>query len=333
MAFSSFKGFEIKSIFNFLPSKREDNLNLEQLTIKEREHLVEQIGIRYRYKIKDTSTITEAFKEAIIGVLHSTKWDKADIDLLVVVSQSNHSMLPSLSCKLHGILGLKQSTLAYDLSLGCSGYVNGLFSVYTSLQSFGKRSAKAILCCGDFSSQLISDDNLTCLPIFSDAVSASAIELNADFQSTLATFNQETIGEGSNAICTTFNKKELSMKMNGLDVFSYSSEYVPENIKNLLEKTGVKNTQIGLFILHQANKIINTSIEKSVGISASQTASSLYSFGNTSSASIPVTLSKSNSNIENSNYLLCGFGVGFSIASVLLENHPKITVTNKIGDY
>jgi 3-oxoacyl-[acyl-carrier-protein] synthase-3 len=208
-----------------------------------------------------------------------------------------------------------------------------LFNTFSNLNYLTKSAAKAILCCGDFSSRLIEDDNLSCLPIFSDAVSATAIEIHPKHSNVSASFMQETFGEGSGAIYTEMIKQKLAMKMNGIDVFSYSSEYVPSNIQALLKLGKLNSSEVDYYILHQANKIINTSIERSIGITPVQTASSLYEYGNTSSASIPITLSKVNPNKENINYLLSGFGVGFSIASVLLQNHPIIPVSMQVGNF
>jgi 3-oxoacyl-[acyl-carrier-protein] synthase III len=78
-------------------------------------------------------------------------------------------------------------------------------------------------------------------------------------------------------------------------------------------------TSADVYILHQANKIINEAIAKRAGIANQVVPSTLYHFGNTASASIPLTLQQylQESNLQNQWVLMCGFGVGFSVASVL----------------
>ena len=333
MAHSKFHSIAIKHVYNYFPAKKHDNLELSQLSLEDRQRLVEQVGIRYRYRAKETSSIFSAFEKATENLIEKVGWEKNEVDLLIVVSQSNQNLLPSIASQIQGNLALNHELLAYDISAGCSGFVNGLFNTFSNLNSLSKSAAKAILCCGDFSSRLIEEDNLSCLPIFSDAVSATAIEFHPKHSDVSASFMQETFGEGSGAIYTEMIKQKLAMKMNGIDVFAYSSEYVPSNIKALLEKEKLAPSAVDHYILHQANQIINTSIEKSVGIKPSQTASSLYDYGNTSSASIPITLSKLNPTKAKANYLMSGFGVGFSIASILLQNHPSIPVSMQVGDF
>jgi 3-oxoacyl-[acyl-carrier-protein] synthase-3 len=115
------------------------------------------------------------------------------------------------------------------------------------------------------------------------------------------------------------------MRLNGIDVFNYSLKLVPNNILDLL-KFAEKNIEFpDLYVFHQANKVINDAISRKLKLDIEKVPCSLYEFGNTASASIPLTLGSNwNKTIINSGWiLLSGFGVGFSLASALIPFEPK----------
>ena len=114
------------------------------------------------------------------------------------------------------------------------------------------------------------------------------------------------------------------MRLNGIDVFNYSYKIVPKHVNDLLQHA--KNTSADVYIFHQANKIINDSISKKLGLTAQVVPSTLYQYGNTASASIPLTLHQylQTSISQNQIAVLCGFGVGFSVASALVHLHPSL---------
>ena len=80
-----------------------------------------------------------------------------------------------------------------------------------------------------------------------------------------------------------------------------------------------------LFVFHQANNLINKAIAKKIMLSNEKNPSSLYDYGNTASASIPLTIGTSwdSTTIKSGWIMLVGFGVGFSIASALIKFNPK----------
>lgn len=321
MAYSASKGLIIKGITTVIPQSQEDNLLLDDLNKSQREALVRHTGIRYRYRLSQkNASIKYAFQFAIERLIEKAKWDKNSIDLLIVVSQTTLGQIPSLACQLHGELKLNSQLIAYDINSGCSGYVYGLHTISQLLQNFDKKNPRAIFCCGDFSSQLTDDNDMAVRPIFSDAVSATAIELDkSNLQSSY--FNLETFGEGQKAIYTEAIGDKYRMRLNGIDVYNYALTYVPNNIQKLIKNHSINLDDIDYYIFHQANKVINNSIAKKLNLSSEKVPSTLYDFGNTSSASIPITLNQSLLKQEKQkfNIILSGFGVGFSVASAFIH--------------
>lgn len=313
MALSKIKGLQIKGLITVMPSNTEDNQSLQLITEEDSAQIIKHTGIRYRRVTQPDTNIKNYFNTGVSKLLNKLKWKADEIDVLICVTQSPQTSIPAISCQIHGDLGLSQSTICFDINLGCSGYVYGLHTIGHILAGIAKKNPKAILCCGDLSSLLIDKNDRTTVPIFSDAVSVTGIELDADFAE--AFFNLETAGTGQDAIRTVNNV----MKLNGIDVFNYSLKLVPKNVQTLLASCDIDAASVDGFIFHQANKLINDAIGKRLNIPESKQPSTLYKYGNTASASIPLTLGHFAGENKCNQVVLCGFGVGFSIASALVS--------------
>lgn len=325
MALSKSKGILIKGIINLVPKNTEDNQSLDLISEDERTALIKHTGIRYRkvnpYKSID---VKDYFNVGIEKLLKQLNWAKDSIDVLICVTQTPHIAIPSIACQIHGDLEFESNTMCYDINSGCSGFVYGLQTVSQLLAGMDNENSRAILCCGDISTSLTDPNDRSVRPIFSDAVSVIGLEKSGKDQLT-GFFNLETMGKGQNAIRTEINNDGKSfMRLNGIDVFNYSVSFVPKNIEKLLDFSGMQKEKSDAYVFHQANKLINDSISKKLNLETSKVLSTLYEYGNTASASIPLTLGAEWGVIEKkSNWILIsGFGVGFSIASALINFEP-----------
>ena len=186
------------------------------------------------------------------------------------------------------------------------------------------------MCCGDISSLLVQNDKTT-TPIFSDAISVTALEFdNLHKENPLVSyFNLETLGSGHTAIRSDFdeNNREV-MRLNGIEVFNYSVQFVPRHIKSLLSE--IEGLEIPVVVLHQANKLINDAIAKRIPLPDAAFPSTLYQYGNTASASIPITLVDYLSTLSPKQFpkhaLLSGFGVGFSMGSAVVPISSDLNI-------
>jgi 3-oxoacyl-[acyl-carrier-protein] synthase-3 len=117
--------------------------------------------------------------------------------------------------------------------------------------------------------------------------------------------------------------KTGGLKMDGLKIFNFGLEEVYPNIKEHLENLELSEGDIDYFVLHQANGLINDAVRKKLGVGLDKFPSTLDLYGNTSSASIPITMIRKLKNqLENSkelNLMLSGFGVGLSCGSMYLK--------------
>jgi 3-oxoacyl-[acyl-carrier-protein] synthase III len=313
MAISKLSNFELAGSTIVLPANMEDNSLLEGFSELEKDQLILHTGIKYRRVANPKDQILKYFQSGIEKLMGQLNWEPSDIDVLICVTQTINTPIPSLACQLHGDIGLPQNTLCFDINSGCSGYVYGLHTAMSLMNSLIKPNSKAILCCGDFSSQLINRKDKSTLPIFSDAISVTGIIKTNE--SPTSYFNLETEGSGKKAIYVEDN----FMNLNGIDVFNYSLKLVPNHLVELFNVANISNQMEQVVIFHQANKLINDALIKRLKLNPTKTPSTLFNFGNTASASIPLTLGTFHQSNPFNTAILCGFGVGFSLASALIH--------------
>ena len=342
MAFLEFKNVRIAGIAAGVPKNIVSNYSLKQgediSADYTPEAFVEATGVKER-RCSDTLTTSDLSFAAAEKLIAELGWDKKEIEALIFVSQSADYFLPATACILQDRLGLSKDCYAEDVALGCSGWVYGLSNV-ASLVATGKIK-KALLLAGDAKkrSKMKRD------PLFGDAGTVTAIEYEEvakGFQ-----FHFGTDGSGYDAIITpdggsrnqisleSFELKEyegkmmtdLQTRMKGMDVFAFGITTAPKSVKKLAEHFEFDYQDYDYFVFHQANMKMNNQIVKKLKLEPEKVPSCMYQFGNTSSASIPMTIvSQLRGKFENNitKFLCCGFGVGLSWGTVALETQNVI---------
>ncbi len=340
MAIFSIPNIKIAGISVAVPAKEYNNRDYDLISEKERENLIKMVGVEKR-RVADKGTATSDLCFFATGkLLDDLRWDREEIELLIFVSQSRDYLIPATAGILQDKLGLTKQCMALDISLGCSGYVYGL-SVMGSLMNTGKIK-KGLLLVGDVSTMNTSSRDKSTFPLFGDAGTVTAMEY--DEGSYPMSFNLQTDGAGYKAIIIpdggirNFASKEKSFKfekfaegiernrlhiaLDGIEVFNFSLREVAPNVRELLSRFSVNIDDVDYFIMHQANKIMNETVRKQLKIPQEKYPYSIHEFGNTSSASIPLTIVsciKEQIREQKLKLLLSGFGVGLSWGSVLLD--------------
>jgi 3-oxoacyl-[acyl-carrier-protein] synthase-3 len=339
MAIFSVENIRLTGISACVPSKEFHNMDYDWIPVAERELLIKTTGVEKR-RIADLGMTTADFCfVAAEKLLNEQKWNRTDIDVLIFVSQSRDFLLPCTGVILQNKLGLSKSTLAFDIPLGCSGFVYGI-SVIGSLLSKGTLK-KGLLLVGDISTINCSVQDKSTYPLFGDAGTAATFEY--DPNASPMYFNLQSDGAGWEAISIpdggmrNFASKEsfdyhniedgiirnrVQLTLSGIDVFNFSLREVTPNINALLGAFGKTPEQFDYFIFHQANLLMNESIRKKLRLPKEKVPYTLPKYGNTSSASIPLTMVSEIRNELTSkklSLLLCGFGVGLSWGTALIE--------------
>lgn len=338
MAFFEIPGIRISAISCAVPRNTVHNSECTGLPQRELDLFIRTTGIRQRRVASDKIATSDLCLASARALLDGEKAHPDDIGIIIFVTQSADYYLPATSVILQSRLGLRTSIPAFDINLGCSGYPYGL-SVIAGLMN-SMNIEKGLLFCGDISSFTASPLDRTTHPVFGDAGSATLLERdsNADtmqfcLMSDGSRHKAIIIPDGGirnrltpdslvmKTVHDGIQRSRIHLELNGIDVFNFGTDQVSATISEFFQHFSSNPDQYDYFIMHQANLLLNETIRKKAGFEISKTPYSLDEFGNTSSASIPLTmttrLGKEIASTSN-RLLLAGFGVGLSwgIASV-----------------
>ena len=175
MALISINNIGVSAIVSCVPSLIKDNLKDANLSSTQGKKIVDSTGIRYRRIAKGQTTGDFCF-EAAKKIIEEKNVNKEEIEYLIFVSQTPDYQLPATSIILQDKLGLSQTTLAFDISLGCSGYVYGLSVLASLLEKSSFDDAKGLLLVGDVISPLCNKKDLSTYPLFGDAGTATLLK-------------------------------------------------------------------------------------------------------------------------------------------------------------
>ena len=338
MAFQEIKNVAIKGIAAAVPERKEFNKDFPKLSEEQLAQYIKTVGvIERRCAIHDGSLCTsDLCYAAAEKLLDELGWNKEEIGLLVFVSHTQDYKLPSTACILQQRLGLSKETMAFDVPLGCSGFVYGL-GIAGSIVSQGFIK-KALLLVGNTQSVYASPEDKSTSLLFGDAGSAVALEFNPSLEESIQ-LHFQTDGSGYEALIVPdggcrnpFNEHSAEMeefeegirrtrlheKMNGGAVFTFGLFSVPKSLNALIKQYGIDTDSVDYLLLHQANKFLCDGIRKKLRFPEEKTPMNIDRFGNTSGASIPLLMVTElqeplrNQKLKN---LACGFGVGLSLGS------------------
>ncbi|MCQ6957271.1 3-oxoacyl-ACP synthase III family protein [Mucilaginibacter aquariorum] len=339
MAFLHIKNVVIKGLAACVPSGIEENSAITSILPPDLEKLIRTTGVERRHTIKPGDCTSDLCFKAAEKLIDELRWDKSEIEGLIFVSQTPDFILPATSAILQNRLGLSTDCFTLDISLGCSGFVYGLSAITSYMQTGMIR--KALLLAGDTSSMTCSKDDKSTYPLFGDAGTATALEysegedgLKFHLGSDGSGFSSIIINDGgyrnrfnagsmnANFIAEGISRSNLQLTLDGMDVFSFGISKAPETVSALLNKFGVDKDNVDHFYFHQANLMMNDRIRKKLQLPEDKVPLSLKNFGNTSSASIPLTMVTETAEALRAGekeIVACGFGVGLSWASVICK--------------
>ena len=343
MAVFSINNVSIKGVAACVPISSESNLEYDWISMAERKLLIKTTGVLNRRISAKESIASDLCYTAAKKLLTESNTLPSEIEIIIFVSQSRDYILPSSAIILQDRLGLPKSCLAFDVPLGCSGFVYGLSIIAGMMNIAGLK--KGLLLAGDASSLALNWKDKSSYPLFGDAGSATLLEYDGNSR---MDFNLQTDGSNYNAIIIPHGgsrrpiddasnieeniepgviRKNRNIWLNGFDIFNFSIREVPPNVHALLAYANISIENINYFVMHQANLLLNETIRKKIKIPANKTPYSLKDYGNTSSASIPLTMVanlKNKLTTQKNKLLLSGFGVGLSWGSAILNTENLI---------
>lgn len=341
MAFLEIHNVAVRGMSACVPKKTEDNRKLPFYTPDEADQVIEKIGIEHRHLTSPDETAMDLCLKAAEKLLEELHWEKESLDAVAFVTQTPDYLNQPNSFLVHELLGLPESTMCLDYYSGCPGWVVGLSSVSAMIMTGNLH--RVLLLDGDNVSKAMKANDRESRPLFGDAGTATALEFDENaapmffnIGSLSADGRALTVLDGGSRNPWTLEslKRELDMrsgaisdlsnvvKMDGMDVFSFAISKAPKSMKKLCSNYNLDIAAIDNLYLHQANKMIVEAIAKRMSIPIEKTPTSLLEYGNTTSASIPLTMvSEKGKDLSEQHQinLACGFGTGLAWGAVYFE--------------
>jgi len=300
--------------------------------------VVDKVGVFERRFADEKTCSSDLCFAAAEKLIADNNIDRNEIDLVVFLSQTPDYRMPATSILLQDRLKLPMTTMAFDISLGCSGFINALSVVYALMGNKGFR--KALLLNGETRSKVYSRKDRREAFIFGDAGVAALIERNEKFgksyfslnsdgsrgelimipgggyrnMSSVETLRDKVVDEFGNV------RNDEQGRMNGADVFNFVIVEIPKDIKRLMTYAGEKLEEMDYYVFHQANAFINNFIAKKMKLDYERIPWTIQKYGNTSSVSVPLTIvSELKDKLQGKHKLMLNaFGVGMAWATAIV---------------
>jgi 3-oxoacyl-[acyl-carrier-protein] synthase III len=322
---------KISALGTYVPPRLLTNDDLEKMVETSNDWIVDRTGIRERHIVdKGVATSDLAFCAAK-RALAERNLAPDDLDAIIVATVTPDMFFPSTACLVQHKLGAK-GVWGFDLSAACSAFV---YALQTGAQFISTGAHKRVMVIGaDVMSSIIDyTDRATCV-IFGDGAGAVILEAAEDDSVGLIDFLHEVDGSGGSALYMpgggslhpstheTIDQKLHYVHQDGQTVFKFAVRKQTELCAKLLERNGLKGTDIDAFIPHQANQRIISATADRLGLRPESVVVNIDRYGNTTAGTIPLAMDSARRDgrlKKGSLVLLASVGAGFTVAATLLR--------------
>ncbi|WP_018393266.1 ketoacyl-ACP synthase III [Bacillus sp. 37MA] len=317
----------ITAIGSYVPERKLTNYDLEKLVETNDEWIVKRTGIKERRITHEEEFTSDISYKAVRNLME--RYDKSvdDVDMIIVCTLTPDFKTPSVASLVQAKLGIKNSG-AIDLNAACAGFTYGLH-VANGLITSGLH--KKILVIGAETLSKVTDyeDRSTCI-LFGDGGGAVLVEFDEKQPSFLTSHLGSEGDKGKSLYCSNLSKRMFGEDLinsdkivqNGREVYKWAVTTVPKGMQSVMESTSIPLSDVDWFVPHSANLRMIESICEKTDFPIEKTLYSLVDYGNTSSATIPLSLDMGvlEGKIKKSNkILLYGFGGGLAHAGLLIN--------------
>ena len=322
---------KISSLGTYVPPRLLTNADLEKMVETNNEWIVQRTGIHERHIVDKGVASSDLATAAAKKALAQLHLDPTQIEAIVVATVTPDMLFPSTACLVQNKLGAK-GAWGFDLSAACSAFV---YALQTGAQFIATGAHKKVLVIGsDVMSSIIDyTDRATCV-LFGDGAGAVVLEPAEDDSVGIIDFIHEVDGSGGCSLYMpaggslhpatheTVDQRMHYVHQDGQAVFKYAVRKMADVCERLLERNGLKGSDIDAFIPHQANlRIINATGER-LGLRPESVIINIEKYGNTTAATIPLAMQTALDKgklKKGSLVLLASVGAGFTTGATLLR--------------
>jgi len=324
-------GFRLVGIGSGVPTQVVTNAALSRLGC-DPEWIVARSGIHERRHAEPDTATSDLAAMACRAALAHAAADPAAVDLLVLGTFTPDMCIPSTACIVQEKLGLDAP--AMDITAACAGFA---YALVTAAQFVAAGTSRLPLVVGaDTNSRVVDPEDIKTWPLFGDGAGAVLLEAaepeSSGREHGLLAFSLGSDGRGAGLLACPMSgsrqpvtaeglaRREQFMRMDGRAVFKWAIRLAEENVRQVVERSGVSLEAIDLFVLHQANARIIEGVRESLGLPEAKVMMNLDRYGNTSSGSIPLALDeawRTGRVGPGSTVVICGFGGGLAWGSAV----------------
>jgi 3-oxoacyl-[acyl-carrier-protein] synthase-3 len=302
----------IKSIASYVPANGLDNYAQGAKFEKDEEFILGKIGSAFLPRKEATQETSDLCVEAANALFaNNPLLDRQAIDVLIVVTQNgDEEGLPHTSAIVQDKLGLSTNVAAFDISLGCSGYVYGLYAIKGFMEATGLKNG--LLITADPYSKIVDPEDRNTTMLFGDAATATWMGEDSAWQLGKAKFG--TDGSGAPHLKVS----DGVFYMNGRQVFNFALLKVPAHLHELLNESDLTSQDIDAFCIHQGSAALVDAVARRFEGEPEKFIKDMVETGNTVSSSIPLLLEKHMFDSSWQRVAISGFGVGLSWGSAII---------------
>jgi 3-oxoacyl-[acyl-carrier-protein] synthase III len=288
---------------SYAPSRILTNHDLEKIINTSDAWITERTGIKERRIAADGEVTSDMAVAAARKALEMAGTDPADLDMIIVGTISPDMPMPSCAVFVQAKLGATRA-FAFDLSAACAG---SLYGMAIADQFIRSGSARRVLVIGaELLSRLVDWEDRSSCVLFGDAAGAMVLGPSPDPARGLISTHLHSDGTAAGMLSIpgggskypqsedVLAKKLNKISMNGREVYKYATRALPEVILEALAANGLKPGAIDHVVTHQANVRIVESVVDRLGIPREKCWLNIDRYGNTSSASLPISLDEAN---------------------------------------
>lgn len=316
------------------------------------DRIIGNTGVKEKREAEPGVTTTDLCVGAAGPLVDALGWERESIDAVVLVTSSPDYIMPASAHVAHRELGLSERCMVFDVNLGCSGFTHGMMIVDSFITS--GLAKRALLLCGDMTSNTIRPRLAECTHrpdlanaiLFGDAGTATALSAEGQ-QVRSKSFAAD--GSGAKHIIVPGGaarepwgpallerrmneydeeRRPIDLVLRGPEILTFTMKKVPPLLRELLEGAGWSADDVDSFVLHQANKFMLDFLVRRMKLPKDKVPMSIGEFGNTSSASIPLTMVVRNQELmkPSTKWLMMGFGVGLSWSGLTMQTEDVVSL-------
>ncbi|MEX0318666.1 MAG: beta-ketoacyl-ACP synthase III [Ruegeria sp.] len=327
---------------------------MEPMQHSSEEFIVKASGIENRYVMDKTGVLdpevmyprlrqrsddepgimTEMAVDACRKALEQAGRTPEEVDLVICAASNHERAYPAVAVEIQQALGIKG--FGFDMNVACSSATFGIQAAADMVRSGSVGAALVVnpeICSGHLEWR-----DRDCHFIFGDVATATLIERVEDAKGPhFEILSTRCATEFSNNIRNNngflrrsrpdglTDRRDMQFMQNGRKVFKEVLPMVSKHISDHMGAEGIANTDLKRLWLHQANKTMNDFIGKKVlgrEPEPSEQPNILQDYANTSSAGSIIAFSKHSDDLQEGDLgLICSFGAGYSVGSVIVRRH------------